>query len=246
MFHVKHCEPAPLNSSKLGRMAHVFTTFFAALSEEADAAYRLYRERTAAAPVDIIAVSPAPHPADDPFHLWQLRCEAAYERIPRHGDLRLYVIRSLVDGAPDVVKDEAATTAFYLDEENEPGHYPSVLEIGPELTVSSEPAAPLVIAEPVYLADPDTMEDAKRLYAEFRRGAVAADPELTPVDVVHQPEKVGPLWVRSAADQGGGHCEECTSLHMDAWQGFVITVAPEDPTEDTENGIYARLNTTAF
>lgn len=223
-------------------MAHVFTTFFAAVPEEADAALRLYRERTSAAPVDILTTSPAPHPTRDDFQLWQLRCEAAYERIPHHDRLELYVVRSLVD-AP-VNPDDTITSAFYLDEENEPGHYPSVLEIGPELTVSSEPAAPLTIAEPIYLTDPDTMEDANRLYAQFHERAIAYDPALKPVDVIHGANKVGPLWVRHASDQGGGHCEECTSLHLDAWQGWVLTTSPKEPPESDR--IYARLEISPF
>ncbi len=223
-------------------MAHVFTTFFAALPEEADAAYRLYRERTAAAPVDILATSPAPHPARDDFHLWQLRCEAAYERIPHHDRLELFVVRSLIDGP--VSPDDTITFAFYLDEENEPGHYPSVLEIGPSIQVAQLPKTPLTIVEPIYLADPDTFEDANRLYAQFHEGAVAYDPELRPVDVIHDANKVGPLWVRNAHDQGGGHCEECTSLHMDAWSGWVLTTSPAQPAED--NGVYARLETAPF
>lgn len=223
-------------------MAHVFTTYFAALPEEADAAFRLYCERTAS--VGILATSPRAHPATDDFHLWQLRCEAAYERIPHHDRLQLYVARSLVDGSVDPAQEDT-TAAFYLDEENEPGHYPSVLEVSPNLTLNRDPHD-LLLVEPIYLADPDTVDEAKRLYAGLQEAAVAYDPDLKPVDVIRDANKVGPLWVRSAANQGGGHCEECTSLHMDAWQGLILADTPMTPAEDVERGIYARLETTPF
>lgn len=235
-------------------MAHVFTTYFAALPEEADAAYRFYSERIAAAPVEILAASPQAHPASDDFHLWQLRCEAAYEGIPRHGELQLFVVRALIEGGPGNATDEAATAAFYLDEPNEPGHYPTVLDVGPELPTQAIPEArALTIAEPIYLSDPDTLDDASALYAKFRTGAepFAHDPALTPVDVVHDAEKVGPLWVRNAQAQGGGQCEECTSLHMDAWRGFVLSAASPAQlqsalAEDAAASIYARLITRPF
>ena len=57
----------------------IVTTHFVAHEPDLDGAYELYLNRIRASGVEIAAVSPHPHPIEDEYVLWDLRCQAAYD-----------------------------------------------------------------------------------------------------------------------------------------------------------------------
>lgn len=224
--------------------ARVFTTYIAAHPEDAAAAYAAYKERVAQSSAQIVATSPHFHPCDDAFHLWQLRCEAAYENIPHHNELQLYLARALA-----LADDVTLAEEFYLPDG---GPNPSLVEAGSQLTFTTAPqSTDFTIVRPIYLAEPDTLPEAQQAYTDLiqQTSPIAHDPKLAELNVVQEPELVGPLWTAHAATQSGGHCEECTSLHMDAWSGWLLADAEAVQTHQTHQtpaGIFARAVTEAF
>ena len=92
----------------------IVTTHFVAHEPDLDGAYELYLNRIQASGVEIAAVSPHPHPIEDEYVLWDLRCQAAYDNLAAPEDLQLYELNALVDFTT-TNRDEALDYFFFED-----------------------------------------------------------------------------------------------------------------------------------
>ncbi len=213
--------------------AEIVTTLFLAHPAEAEEAYRMWERRVREAPVAVHAVSPAPHPIDAPYALWDLRTEAAYGNLAAPEEMQLFEANALVDVA-GTDRDEVMDT-FFIDDPLTPSRFPSQIGgLSGLLTRDPVPAgADLSLVTVVYLGAEGAGERAQELFAHLlaRCTAVAYEEETALVDVSENAELVGPLWIRDATLNLIGRGDGLFSPAKDAWSGWFLTPNTLDEVE---------------
>lgn len=103
----------------------IVSTHFVAHEEDLNDAYELYRARVNASRAEVVAISPRPHPIENDFFLWDLRCEAAYANMPAPEGMQLYELNALVDFV--IADRDEAVEDFFFEGPVDPTRYPSTL-----------------------------------------------------------------------------------------------------------------------
>ena len=220
----------------------IVTTHFVAHERDLEEAYALYRQRIETSGAVISAVSPRPHPIEDEFTLWDLRCQAAYDNLPAPDQMRLYELNALVDFA--TTNRDNAIEKFFFEDHDAPTHLPASLGGLMDLTLRDEPQGPLSLTTIVYLGSPEHMLLAQKLFDDTVAdlNAVAYQPYVAPLEGTEHAGLVGPLWLRDATlniiGKGDGHF----SPGKDAWAGWLLT---SDGPEDVDRQLHERIDTDA-
>lgn len=118
----------------------IVTTHFVAHEPDLDGAYELYLNRIRASGVEIAAVSPRPHPIEDEYVLWDLRCQAAYDNLAAPEDLQLYELNALVDFS--TTNRDEALDYFFFEDMGGPTRFAAALGGLSDLTLRDEPTGP--------------------------------------------------------------------------------------------------------
>lgn len=216
----------------------IVTTHFVAHEHDLDSAYDLYRQRIAGSGAEIAAVSPHPHPIDDEFMLWDLRCQAAYDNLAAPESLRLYELNALVDFA--TTNRDEALDSFFFEGPAEPTRFPASLGGLTGLTVRDEPRGPLSLTTIVYLGAPQHVLLAQQLFdaTVAALNTVAYQPYVVPLEGTEHAALVGPLWLRDATLNLIGKGDGVFSPGKDAWAGWLLT---SDAPEDVEKQLRERI-----
>lgn len=207
----------------------IVTTHFVAHEHDLDEAYALYRRRIEASGADISAVSPRPHPIENEFFLWDLRCQAAYDNLPAPEAMQLYELNALVDFA--TTNRDNAIEQFFFEDHTEPTRFPATLGGLTNLTLRDEPAGELSLTTIVYLGAPAHMLLAQQLFNDTvaSLNAVAYQPYIAPLEGTEHAAVVGPLWLRDATLNIIGKGDGIFSPGKEAWAGWLLTSdGPED------------------
>lgn len=216
----------------------IVTTHFVAHERELEEAYALYRQRIETSDAVISAVSPRPHPIDDEFTLWDLRCQAAYDNLPAPDQMRLYELNALVDFA--TANRDNAIEKFFFEDHDAPTFLPASLGGLMDLTLRDDPAGELSLTTVVYLGMSEHMPVAQQLFdaTVADLNVVAYQPYLAPLEGTEHAALVGPLWMRDATlniiGKGDGHF----SPGKDAWAGWLLT---SDGNDDVERHLHERI-----
>lgn len=216
----------------------IVTTHFVAHEHDLEEAYSLYRDRIADSGAVISAVSPHPHPIEDEFHLWDLRCQAAYDNLPAPEAMRLYELNALVDFA--TTNRDEAIEQFFLENLNEPTRFPASLGGLTNLTLRDEPAGELSLVTVVYLGAQPHMLLAQQLFdaTVADLNTVAYQPYVVPLEGTEQASLVGPLWLRDATLNIIGKGDGIFSPGKDAWAGWLLT---SNGAEEVERQLCERI-----
>lgn len=216
----------------------IITTHFVAHEHDLEEAYKLYQQRIATSGAFIANISPHPHPIEDEFNLWDLRCQAAYDNLPAPESMQLYELNALVDFA--TTNRDNAIERFFFEDHTEPTRFPATLGGLDQLTLRDEPAGELSLTTIVYLGMPEHMLLAQQLFdaTVADLNVVAYQPYLAPLEGTEHAALVGPLWMRDATlniiGKGDGHF----SPGKDAWAGWVLT---SDGHDDVERHLHERI-----
>ena len=176
----------------------IVSTHFVAHEEDLNDAYELYRARVNASRAEVVVISPRPHPIENDFFLWDLRCEAAYANMPAPEGMQLYELNALVDFVI-ADRDEAAED-FFFEGPVDPTRYPSTLGGIAELQVRDGIEGELSLITVVYLGTEANEAVAQELFDDLLANvnAVAFHPALSEMESTEQTKLAGPLWVRDA------------------------------------------------
>lgn len=201
----------------------IVTTHFVAHEPDLDGAYELYLNRIRASGVEIAAVSPHPHPIEDEYVLWDLRCQAAYDNLAAPEDLQLYELNALVDFT--TTNRDEALDYFFFEDMGGPTRFAAALGGLSDLTLRDEPTGPLSLTTIVYLGAPQHMAVAQQLFDDTLAAlnAVAYQPFVAPLEGTEHADLVGPLWLRDATLNIIGKGDGIFSPGKDAWAGWVLT-----------------------
>lgn len=214
--------------------AEIVTTLYLAHPDDAREAYEIYARRVHNSPATIHALSPGPHPIDEPYSLWDLRTEAAYGNLAAPEEMQLYEANALVDFA-GTDRDEIIDH-FFLDDPFAASRFPSQIG-GLRGIVARDPVEPgrnLRLITVVYLCAEGMEERAQALFTQLieRCTAVAYEEELALVDALDTPDLVGPLWTRDATLNIIGRGDGVFSPAKDAWSGWLLTTDTLEQVED--------------
>ena len=199
----------------------IVTTQFVAHEHELDAAYSLYRERTAASGAEIVAISERPNPIKDEFFLWDLRCQAAYDNLTAPEDMQLYEINALVDFA--TTNRDTAIEQFFFEDLVSPTRFPAALGGLTDLALRDPVQGRLSLVTVVYLGSNELI--AQSLFDDTlaNQNAVAFHPRIAPLEGTEHAPLVGPLWLRDATLNVIGTGDGYFSPGKDAWAGWFLT-----------------------
>ncbi|AWB84937.1 hypothetical protein [Corynebacterium liangguodongii] len=213
-------------------VAEIVTTHFIAHSDDLGEAYGVWRDRVVRSGAEVLALSPAPHPVDDEFILWDLRTEAAYGNLRDPESMALYELNALVDFA-GLDRDERIET-FFMDDPFVTPRFPSTLGGLTDLALrDSVGPDPLRLVTVAYLGTEAAIPHVHSLFDALlaRSHVVAYQPELALLEGTEHASLVGPLWVRDATLNLIGTGDRVFSPGKEAWAGWFLTA---DPLEDVE------------
>lgn len=204
--------------------AEIVTTHFIAHSEDAADAYAIWRGRVETSGAEVLALSPAPHPIDDEFILWDLRTEAAYGNLRDPGSMRLYELNALVDF--NGIDRDNRIEQFFLDDPFVTARYPSTLGgLTGLVTRDGIGERPLSLVTVVYLGAESAVPHVRSLFDALitHSHVVAYHPELGLLEGTEHASLVGPLWVRDATLNIIGTGDRFFSPGKEAWSGWFLT-----------------------
>lgn len=220
----------------------IVTTHFVAHEHDLDEAYALYRQRIETSGAIIAAVSPHPHPIEDEFFLWDLRCQAAYDNLPAPEAMQLYELNALVDFA--TTNRDTAIEQFFFEDHTERTRFPATLGGLTNLTLRDEPRGALSLTTIVYLGASPHVLLAQQLFdaTVADLNAVAYQPYVAPLEGTEHASVVGPLWLRDATLNIIGKGDGIFSPGKEAWAGWLLT---SDGPEDVEKQLRERIEPNA-
>lgn len=231
----------------------IVSTHFVAHEEDLNDAYELYRARVNASRAEVVAISPRPHPIENDFILWDLRCEAAYANMPAPEAMQLYELNALVDFV--IADRDEAVEDFFFEGPVDPTRYPSTLGGIAELQVRDGIEGELSLITVVYLGTDIYGAVAQRLFDDLLANvnAVAFHPALSEMESTEQTKLVGPLWVRDATLNIIGKGDGIFSPGKTAWAGWFLTSEARESVEaklteriDEHAVVLARLEAEPF
>lgn len=209
----------------------IVSTHFVAHEEDLNDAYELYRARVNASRAEVVAISPRPHPIENDFILWDLRCEAAYANMPAPEAMQLYELNALVDFV--IADRDEAVQDFFFEGPVDPTRYPSMLDGIAELQVRDRIEGELSLITVVYLGTDANGAVAQQLFDDLLANinAVAFHPALSEMEITEQTKLVGPLWVRDATLNIIGKGDGIFSPGKAAWAGWFLTSETRESVE---------------
>lgn len=209
----------------------IVSTHFVAHEEDLNDAYELYRARVNASRAEVVAISPRPHPIENDFFLWDLRCEAAYANMPAPEGMQLYELNALVDFAAS--DRDKAVEDFFFEDPVDPTRYASMLGGIAELQVRDGIEGELSLITVVYLGTEANEAVAQQLFDDLLANvnAVAFHPALSEMESTEQTKLVGPLWVRDATLNIIGKGDGIFSPGKAAWAGWFLTSETRESVE---------------
>lgn len=209
----------------------IVSTHFVAHEEDLNDAYELYRARVNASRAEVVAISPRPHPIENDFFLWDLRCEAAYANMPAPEGMQLYELNALVDFV--IADRDEAVEDFFFEGPVDPTRYPSTLGGIDELQVRDGIEGELSLITVVYLGTEANEAVAQQLFDDLLANvnAVALHPALSEMESTEQTKLVGPLWVRDATLNIIGRGDGIFSPGKTAWAGWFLTSETRESVE---------------
>lgn len=209
----------------------IVSTHFVAHEEDLTDAYELYRARVNASRAEVVAISPRPHPIENDFILWDLRCEAAYANMPAPEAMQLYELNALVDFV--IADRDEAVQDFFFEGPVDPTRYPSMLDGIAELQVRDGIEGELSLITVVYLGTDANGAVAQQLFDDLLANvnAVAFHPALSEMEITEQTKLVGPLWVRDATLNIIGKGDGIFSPGKAAWAGWFLTSETRESVE---------------
>ena len=209
----------------------IVTTHFVAHEPDLDGAYELYRDRIGASGAEIAAVSPRPHPIDDEFLLWDLRCQAAYDNLAAPEELQLYELNALVDFT--TTNSDEARDHFFFEDMTGPTRFAASLGGLSNLTLRDAPTGELSLTTIVYLGASEHVLLAQTLFDDTitALSTVAYQPYVAPLEGTEHAALVGPLWLRDATLNIIGKGDGLFSPGKDAWAGWLLTSDGHDVVE---------------
>lgn len=231
----------------------IVSTHFVAHEEDLNDAYELYRARVNASRAEVVALSPRPHPIENDFFLWDLRCEAAYANMPAPEGMQLYELNALVDFV--ITDRDEAVEDFFFEGPVDPTRYPSTLDGISELQVRDGIEGELSLITVVYLGTEANEAVAQQLFDDLLANvnAVAFHPALSEMESTEQTKLVGPLWVRDATLNIIGKGDGIFSPGKTAWAGWFLTSETRESVEaklteriDDHAVVLARLEAEPF
>lgn len=231
----------------------IVSTHFVAHEEDLNDAYELYRARVNASRAEVVAISPRPHPIENDFFLWDLRCEAAYANMPAPEGMQLYELNALVDFV--IADRDEAVEDFFFEGPVDPTRYPSTLGGIGELQVRDGIEGELSLITVVYLGTEANEAVAQELFDDLLANvnAVAFHPALSEMEGTEQTKLVGPLWVRDATLNIIGKGDGIFSPGKTAWAGWFLTSEARESVEaklteriDEHAVVLARLEAERF
>ncbi len=205
--------------------AEIVTTLFLAHPKDLEEAYETYLNRVEASPALIHAISPHPQPVDDPYTLWNLRTEAAYDNLAAPEAMQLFEANALVD--MDGADRDTILDNFFLDESFTTARFPSQIN-GLTGLVLRDPIphdSELSLVTVVYLGADGAEERMQQLFNQLLAAShvVAYEPEIALADALDNPDLIGPLWIRDATLNIIGRGDRVFSPGKDAWSGWFLT-----------------------
>ncbi|SDS72320.1 hypothetical protein [Corynebacterium timonense] len=216
--------------------AEIVTTLFLAHPDDAGEAYERYARRVHDSPALVHALSPGPHPIDEPYSLWDLRTEAAYGNLAAPEQMQLYEANALVDFT-GVDRDDVIDS-FFLDDPFSAARFPSTIGGLSGITTRDpvDPGDALQLITVVYLSAEGAEEEVQELFTQLLEScrAVAFEEEIAPVEALDTPDLVGPLWIRDATLNIIGRGDRVFSPAKEAWAGWLLT---PDTLRDVEDRI---------
>lgn len=209
----------------------IVSTHFVAHEEDLNDAYELYRARVNASRAEVVAISPRPHPIENDFFLWDLRCEAAYANMPAPEAMQLYELNALVDFV--IADRDEAVEDFFFEGPVDPTRYPSTLGGVAELQVRDGIEGELSLITVVYLGTEANEAVAQQLFDDLlvNVNAVAFHPAISEMESTEQTKLVGPLWVRDATLNIIGRGDGIFSPGKTAWAGWFLTSETRESVE---------------